>query len=157
MARGYSTRPSSVKTSNVTGPSPTISTSIFAPKRPVATGSPASRNRWATRSYRASARGGSSAAAAVDLAGQGELADDQAPASDGREVEVHRRAPGEDAQPRDLVGRRVGIGLGIPGQHPDQQHHALLDLADDLAVDTHAGTRHPLQHGLHPPKLPAWW
>ncbi len=45
----------------------------------------------------------------------------------------------EDSKVNDLVGQRVGVGLGVALAHTHEQQEPVLDRADGLAVNSDRG------------------
>lgn len=85
-------------------------------------------------------------AAAMEIAEQGELRDHQHASSGGREVDVHPSVGVvEEAQRRDLLGRREHFALAVVGPHADQSQQTPADRADPHALDLDGGPRDALQ------------
>ena len=83
-----------------------------------------------------------------------ELGHDERTAADLHHRSVHAASiVGEDAQSDRFVGEHVDVALGVIVGDSEEDQHARLNRADDVAVDSHRGFRHSLHDGAHPSSL----
>ena len=100
--------------------------------------------RLAHRARRGGLPGGPAALARVAV--QRELADDQ----HGRADVAGALLVAQEAQVPDLAGRPRDLGRAVVvGDAEVDEESRAVELADDLAVDPHAGGQHPLDDGTH--------
>ena len=140
----------------VTGPSFTSATCMWAPKRPVATGTPSAASSAANAATSALAhlgRGGigePGPVAAANVGVERELRDDERLTADVHERAVH--APigvGEDAQPGHLAGQLRGGVRAVSGARRDEHEEAGADRRHPVSVHLHRGFDHPLDQCSH--------